>query len=115
MNLLNVFFFILILILKTCSDDYKSCATALDNSMSYVVIAGGDYSVPYLDVKDAQWKCEGELLPVDIRDISAAQFVIYRFGVFVAKLMEELSGAPEVSILLASKLPHNNYVKNAYR
>ncbi|XP_067940386.1 myosin-2 heavy chain-like [Watersipora subatra] len=78
-------------------------------------VTGGDYSVPYLDVKDAQWKCEGELVPVDIRDITASQFVIYRFGVFVAKLMEELTGVQPVSILLASKLPHNNYTRNAYR
>ena len=49
---------------------------------------GGDYSVPYIDVKDAQWKNGGELTPVDIRDISASQFVIYRLA--TAKLPEGL-------------------------
>ena len=42
-------------------------------------------------------------------------FLIHRFGVFVAKLMEELVNAPQVSILLASNLPANNYTNNAYR
>ena len=41
--------------------------------------------------------------------------LIHRFGVFVAKLMEELVNAPQVSILLASNLPANNYTNNAYR
>lgn len=76
---------------------------------------GGDYSIPYIDVKDAQWRCGGELTPVDIRDISPSQFVIYRFGVFVSQLMQELIGSPEVSILLAANLPQNDYTKNAYR
>lgn len=80
-----------------------------------VVVTGGDYSVPYIDVKDAQWRCDGELIPVDIKNISASQFVIYKFGVFVSQLMQELIGSPEVSILLASNLPPNDYVRNAYR
>ena len=42
-------------------------------------------------------------------------FLMHRFGVFVAKLMEELVNAPQVSILLASNLPANNYTNNAYR
>lgn len=68
-----------------------------------------------MDVKDAQWVCKGDLKPADINQISPAQFVIYRFGVFVTRLLHETIGTPEVSLLLASNLPPNNYEHNAFR
>jgi hypothetical protein len=53
---------------------------------------GADYSRPYIDVKDAQWTCKGDLVPVDITQISSSQFVVYRFGVFVIKLLHQQIG-----------------------
>lgn len=78
-------------------------------------VLGGDYSRSYMDVKDAQWVCKGDLKPADINQISPAQFVIYRFGVFVTRLLHETIGTPEVSLLLATNLPPNNYEHNAFR
>ncbi|XP_062603182.1 uncharacterized protein LOC134264959 [Saccostrea cucullata] len=78
-------------------------------------VLGGDYSRPYMDVKDAQWVCKGDLKPADINQISPAQFVIYRFGVFVTRLLHQTIGTPEVSLLLATNLPPNNYKRNAFR
>lgn len=68
-----------------------------------------------MDVKDAQWQCKGDLVPVDINNITPSQFVIYRYGVFVIRLLHQSIGTPDVSLLLASNLPPNNYGKNAFR
>ncbi|XP_013391352.1 uncharacterized protein LOC106159584 [Lingula anatina] len=78
-------------------------------------VIGADYSRSYLDVKDAQWVCKGDLVPVDINDISASQFVVYRFGVFINRMLHQLVDAPDVTLLLASNLPPNNYEFNAFR
>lgn len=79
------------------------------------MILGADYKEPYLDVKDAQWVCKGDIRPVDINHISSNQFVIYRFGVFIIRLLNKTIGTPEVTLLLASNLPPNNYQNNAFR
>jgi hypothetical protein len=68
-----------------------------------------------MDVKDAQWQCKGDLAPVDINSITPSQFVVYRYGVFVIRLLNQSIGTPEVSLLLASNMPPNNYEKNAFR
>ena len=77
--------------------------------------SGGDYSRPYIDLKDAQWLCHGDLRPADINDITPSQFIIYRFGVFITRFLEKTVGAPPVTLLLADNLPGNNYERNAYR
>ncbi|CAH1789583.1 unnamed protein product [Owenia fusiformis] len=78
-------------------------------------VQGADYSRAYLDIKDAQWSCSGDLVPVDLNDITPHQFVVYRFGVFVSRVLRQLINAPEVTLLLASNLPSNNYNNNAFR
>ena len=59
--------------------------------------------------------CQGELVPVDINELSPTHFVIYRFGVFVTQLLQKHLDIPEITLLLASSLPPNNYAKNAFR
>ncbi len=59
--------------------------------------------------------CKGELIPVDINELSPTHFVVYRFGVFVTQLLQQSLGAPQITLLLASSLPPNNYTKNAFR
>ena len=69
---------------------------------------GADYSRAYIDVKDAQWLCGGALAPADINEISPSQFVVYRFGVFVIRLLHQTIDTPEVRILmLVLKVPWN--------
>lgn len=65
--------------------------------------------------KDAQWACQDELIPVDINELNPMQFVVYRFGVFIIQLLQEVMGVPQVTLLIASSLPPNNYSKNAFR
>ena len=36
---------------------------------------------PYIDLKDAQWVCTGDLVAVDIEKLRPTNFVVYRFGV----------------------------------
>ena len=73
---------------------------------------GGDYNTAYIDVKDAQWLSKGDLKPVDVNSISASQFVIYRFGVFIIKLLHQNIGTPEVSVItftsIVSVLRHHS-------
>ena len=67
--------------------------------ISVIYFAGGDYSRPYIDVKDAQWLCHGDLQPVDANSVTPSQFVIYRFGVFVTRMLRQHIDTPEVRIL----------------
>ena len=80
-----------------------------------VFVLGGDYSQAYLDVKDAQWMCIGDLHTADINQLTAREFVIYRYGVFIIKFLHQAIGTPEVTLLLATNLPQNNYKQNAFR
>ena len=75
---------------------------------------GGDSS-PYIDLKDAQWECKGDLLPVKVQDLKPSDFVVYHFGMFVANMICKHSQLPGVSMLIASNLPANNYTHNCYR
>ena len=78
-------------------------------------VLGASRGRPYIDLKDAQWLCSGDLIPVDINELSPANFVVYRFGVFVTQLLENRMNVPPVTLLLASNLPPNNYDNNAFR
>lgn len=70
---------------------------------------------PYIDLRDAQWVCSGDLVAVDIEKLRPANFVVYRFGVFVSNLLQTHNDMPEVTILVASNLPPNNYIRNCFR
>ncbi|XP_007910472.2 trichohyalin-like [Callorhinchus milii] len=70
---------------------------------------------PFIDLLDAQWTCEGELIPVNPERLSLTEFVVYRFGTFIVQLMKRSINAPEVSLLLACSLPRNDYTYNAFR
>lgn len=76
---------------------------------------GADYSRAYIDIKDAQWSCKGDLIPADINHISPSEFVVYRFGVFIINFLHKTIQTPDVTLLLASNLPKNNYEKNCFR
>ena len=69
----------------------------------------------YIDLKDAQWECKGELVPVNIQDLKPSDFVVYRFGLFIANLIYKQSQSSRVSLLIASNLPPNNYTHNCFR
>lgn len=72
-------------------------------------------STPFIDIQDAQWMLGNKLQVVDLNSISTSEFVVYRFGVFVTKLMQRVLEISEVRLLLASQLPNNNYHRNAFR
>ncbi|EDV28435.1 uncharacterized protein TRIADDRAFT_51343 [Trichoplax adhaerens] len=78
-------------------------------------ILGAGSSGSYIDSKDAQWICKGDLIPVDINHLSPSHFVIYRFGLFVVKMLRQCAKFPEVTMLVASNLPSHKYDRNAFR
>ena len=77
--------------------------------------AGTQTTSPYIDLRDAQWVCSGDLVAVDIEKLQPANFVVYQFGVFVCNLLQARNNMPEVIILVASNLPLNNYTSNCFR
>lgn len=83
--------------------------------MSCLFSSGADCSQSYIDTKDAQWLCKGDLVPLNEKHVTPSQFVIYRFGIFMVELLHKSAGTPMVTLLLASNLPRNNYKNNAFR
>ena len=69
----------------------------------------------YIDIKDAQWECKGEIVPVDLNSLKPSDFRVYHFGVFISQLLHTSNQLPDVTILLASNLPSNNYSRNCFR
>lgn len=58
----------------------------------------------YLDVKDYDWMNEKDLVPVDVNKLSARNFVVYKFGCFVTKLIANHCQHLPVTLLIASKV-----------
>ncbi|XP_015775930.1 PREDICTED: uncharacterized protein LOC107354046 isoform X1 [Acropora digitifera] len=96
-------------------DSVNEIENMLKNNIGEGGVAGAKGGRPYIDVKDAQWLCKGDLVPVDINELSPANFVVYRFGVFITQMLQKAMDTPEVTLLLASNLPSNNYERNAFR
>eukprot|EP01135_Chromosphaera_perkinsii_P005913 Nk52_evm8s371 gene=Nk52_evmTU8s371 len=75
----------------------------------------------FLDIKDAQWVCSGQLQPVDLQQLSPLNFIAYRFGWFVFNLLQAhgqfdvRSPKGNFTFLIASNLPENTYARNAFR
>lgn len=88
---------------------------AIVKLQSTVGEAAAQTTSPYIDLRDAQWVCSGDLVAVDIEKLRPANFVVYRFGVFVSNLLQARNNMPEVTILVASNLPPNNYTRNCFR
>lgn len=96
-------------------DSVNEIENMLKNNIGEGGVAGAKGGRPYIDIKDAQWLCKGDLVPVDINELSPANFVVYRFGVFITQMLHKAMETPEVTLLLASNLPPNNYERNAFR
>ncbi|CAL8351040.1 unnamed protein product [Lota lota] len=69
----------------------------------------------FVDVLDAQWACEGELIPLDVQTLNPREFLTYQHGLFLLKLLHTLKLTPAISLQVAASLPHNNYANNAFR
>eukprot|EP00117_Sycon_ciliatum_P043250 scpid2405/ scgid31345/ len=70
----------------------------------------------YIDQRDAQWTNVGSNTSlVDINQLTARNFVVYQFGTFVVRLLRQRVGTPQITLLLATSLPANDYSGNAFR
>ncbi|VDI46614.1 Hypothetical predicted protein, partial [Mytilus galloprovincialis] len=66
--------------------------------------------------KDTEWDSDDVLQPVDLNQLNARTFVVYKFGSFVADLVASRCRHAPVTILLANKIPPNNELaRNQYR
>ncbi|XP_033646870.1 uncharacterized protein LOC117306372 isoform X1 [Asterias rubens] len=71
---------------------------------------------PFVDDHDAAWTQDTELLPIDLSKLNARNFIIYKFGCFVIKLVATNCSHNPVTLLLADKIPVNDKLaRNAYR
>ncbi|KAK7882559.1 hypothetical protein WMY93_028733 [Mugilogobius chulae] len=69
----------------------------------------------YVDVLDAQWKCEGELIPLCASNLNPREYLVYQHGLFVMQTMSNLQLTPVVTLQITTSLPSNNYIDNAFR
>ncbi|KAM4627455.1 uncharacterized protein ACJ7VT_002401 isoform 1-T1 [Polymixia lowei] len=69
----------------------------------------------FVDVLDAQWECEGELIPLDPAVLNPREFLVYQHGLFLINTLHNLKLTPAVSLKMAGSLPNNNYFNNAFR
>ncbi|XP_072885617.1 uncharacterized protein [Hemitrygon akajei] len=70
---------------------------------------------PYIDAVDAEFTCEGNLVPLTPEKISVTELAVYRFGIYIVQRVKKVINAPEIKLLLASSLPQNNYTHNTFR
>ncbi|TDH14924.1 hypothetical protein EPR50_G00025880 [Perca flavescens] len=69
----------------------------------------------FVDVLDAQWECEGELIPLDLSLLNPREFLVYQHGLFLMHTLHNLKLTPAISLQIAASLPNNNYFNNAFR
>jgi hypothetical protein len=71
----------------------------------------------FIDERELAWdrSAATAVCPVDISQLSATNFVLYRYGVFIARMLATRCGHPKVSILIASDLPPTPQRPNAFR
>ncbi|XP_028321414.1 uncharacterized protein LOC114474973 [Gouania willdenowi] len=69
----------------------------------------------FIDVLDAQWECEGELIPLDPSTLKPREFLVYKHGLFLIHSLHNLQLTPAISLQIAASLPNNNYCNNSFR
>ncbi|XP_056230182.1 uncharacterized protein si:dkey-103g5.4 [Seriola aureovittata] len=69
----------------------------------------------FVDVLDAQWECEGELIPLDPSVLNPREFLVYQHGLFLMHTLHNMNLTPAISLQIAASLPNNNYLNNAFR
>ncbi|XP_034025206.1 uncharacterized protein si:dkey-103g5.4 [Thalassophryne amazonica] len=74
-----------------------------------------DRGKSFVDILEAQWDCEGELIPLDSSLLNPREFLVYQHGLFLLNTLHNLKLTPSVSLQIAATLPHNNYFNNAFR
>ncbi|XP_026169238.1 uncharacterized protein LOC113134209 [Mastacembelus armatus] len=69
----------------------------------------------FVDILDAQWECEGELIPLDPSVLNLREFLVYQHGLFLMHTLHNLKLTPAISLQIAASLPKNKYFNNAFR
>jgi len=49
----------------------------------YIVVCSPERGQSFIDVLDAQWECEGELVPLDPSVLNPREFLVYQHGLFL--------------------------------
>lgn len=63
-----------------------------------------------MDVLDAQWECEGELIPLDPSVLNPREFLVYQHGLFLMHTMNNLKlVSAKISLLLSTLSPFHFY------
>lgn len=75
-----------------------------------------DASEEVADSRESAWEKEKEWRPAVISGLQPRHFLIYRYGLSVLATLQRHAGHPEVSLLVAERLPANSsWRRNAFR
>lgn len=79
--------------------------------------AAATADAPFVDAEDRRWDSSKATAvdPADIASLAPVQFALYRFGVFVTRMLSVRCGCPKVLLLLAHDLPAEPTSINAFR
>lgn len=55
-----------------------------------VLFFSPDRSKSFIDIVDAQWECEGELIPLDPSVLNPREFLVYQHGLFLMQTLHNL-------------------------
>lgn len=69
-----------------------------------------DRGKSFVDVLDAQWECEGELIPLDPSVLNPREFLVYQHGLFLMHTLRNLKLVGAKISLLLSTLLHFHFL-----
>lgn len=75
------------------------CVTLMTSGGGYGVISYPDSRSRFMDVLDAQWECEGELIPLDSSVLHPTEFVVYQHGLHLLETLCQLNLVGHQSLL----------------
>ncbi|XP_072557731.1 uncharacterized protein [Paramormyrops kingsleyae] len=69
---------------------------------------------PFIDLLDAQWECEGELVPLSPDCLNAREVLLYQYGVSLLQALHNHAEAPALTLQISASLPPNGYHGNPF-
>nr|XP_002123735.5 trichohyalin-like [Ciona intestinalis] len=107
--------FMLPFMIQSFTQELEVLDTKLRSSFEKNRINGAT-TTPFIDINDAQWMMDGSLVTLETHKLAPNQYIVYKFGLFVAKMLKPVFEMDkDVSILIATCVPENKYDRNAFR
>ncbi|XP_053546007.1 uncharacterized protein LOC128638168 [Bombina bombina] len=69
----------------------------------------------FRDLMDLQLTKKGELTVVHLAELTAREFVVYQYGIYILQLLTSHNYTPEINLHIASCIPESSYRGNGFR